>query len=699
MEGEMKLSNLSKTYGGRTLFSSLSFSIERGIVQLCGPSGCGKSTLIRLCLGLERPTEGEVSYGDFSFAKKTPKEIASFRAERLGYCGDGSSLLYSFSLKANISRLLPEAKEDRKKDLCARLSFSKLDKPLSRLSGGERHKAELIFTFLSEKETLFLDEPFSALDPQSKGSLVSLINEYAEDHLVVLVNHDVGVEGLALSLKVDVPSGKTETLLEAQPGQESPEKRALPKKRSVVSFFLCDFLKSFRFELAAETVLIVGSFLSLLFGLACYPSRDALSAGKMAMENDPLSSFALAGTKRDQHAELDAFVREKADTACYFSGNTGAYRIILAPVRGLPSDTTLYVDKRYGDAPSSVALSGQPLAIDDTYEIPSEKENYYLLCTREKKGNPLYGDDIYFVSPSFADSFFLAGGFPALSINGQAGEMPKFLYCGGGEVGFASWTNGKPLATKIQGGSTDVLLLPGFEAASAVPFHKVDFGVVGPNLKASGSPSEQDTAVMSPDYYRYLSYLYEQSLSSWNRGLLPSFGESDALTFLQTIEGSGVTGVIQASYSYSESIGNLLLAVGAGLLAFYLLLVGFSAKGKRAYFRNTSFFLSLQGFSSAENAGLLTAPFAAQGLLAEGLGLLFYGACFIPVVNNILYQSNHLGSYVKSMSLEEYAAVKAPLPFEDFNALAYLSFAVLLVVYGLVFIVLSHRERFLKRKE
>ena len=686
----MKLLNVSKSYDNKVLFSDLSFSIERRINQLAGPSGCGKSALIHRCLGLEKPTGGEVSYGDFSFSGKKTKEIALFRNEKLGYCGEGSSLLYSFSLKENITRLLPNISEDKTKALCSKLSFGKIDKPLVRLSGGERHKAELIFAFLSEKETLFLDEPFSALDAASKTILVDLINEYAKNHLIVLVNHDIGVKGLILSLKIDIPSGKLETFSVEEPSNEISAKPTSFKKRNVILFFFRDFFKSFRLEIAVETLLIVASFLSLFFGLASYPSRNQLSAEKLAMDSDPFSSFVMGGSDSDQHAEFSAFVREKADTTCFSSW--ADYNIVLVSMKGLASDTTFYVDEDYGTAPSSVSLSGQSLFIDRTYKIPADKENYFLRSYKEKNNRSFVADGVDFVSPAFIDAFLDAGGFPALALEGKVGTMHSFLWYANHQLSFESSIGKSPLSIQIQTGSTDVLLLPDAQAGEKIPFHNGGNGWSGPSLTASGPAPDSHTMVVSPDYYRYLCYLKENNYSPFDMGLLPAFQENDAFTFLSRFSGSEVSGIIRPNYSYSESCGNLAFAIGVGLLVLYILLVVFSLKGKHRYFKNAWFFLSLQGFSAFENGGLLTAPFALQGLLAEGVGLLFYGTCFIPVTNNLLYQQNYEGSYAKSRGLSLYASTPAPLPFGIFNSWALLSLAIFLAMYGTMILVLSLRN-------
>ena len=82
----LQVRNISKSYGNRTLFSHLSFSMEKGLLSLEGPSGCGKTTLMNILRKVEETDEGEVLHGE--------EDAAS-------YAGAEPSLLYSLSLDEN----------------------------------------------------------------------------------------------------------------------------------------------------------------------------------------------------------------------------------------------------------------------------------------------------------------------------------------------------------------------------------------------------------------------------------------------------------------------------------------------------------------------------------------------------------------------------------------------------------------------
>ena len=81
----MKVKDISKSFGNRTLFSSLTFSFSKGLLVLKGKSGCGKTTLRKIRMGKEKPAKGTVvPFSSFS------------------YCGRDDSLFSVFSLKKNL---------------------------------------------------------------------------------------------------------------------------------------------------------------------------------------------------------------------------------------------------------------------------------------------------------------------------------------------------------------------------------------------------------------------------------------------------------------------------------------------------------------------------------------------------------------------------------------------------------------------
>ena len=174
----MKVKDISKSFGNRILFSSLSFSFSRGLLILKGKSGCGKTTLRKIRRGKEKPTKGAViPFSSFS------------------YCGRDDSLFSVFSLKKNLSIFNKDYAKEKLNSLLSSFSFEPyFDTPLLSLSGGERQKAEIIFCLLKNADCYYFDEPFSSLDKKSKEILLNYIEDLRKEKAVVLINHDSSLE-------------------------------------------------------------------------------------------------------------------------------------------------------------------------------------------------------------------------------------------------------------------------------------------------------------------------------------------------------------------------------------------------------------------------------------------------------------------------------------------------------------------------
>lgn len=172
--------------------SHISFSVEEGeFVSLVGPSGCGKSTLLNLIAGLLVPEQGSI------LIRGVPLEQSSLT---IGYMLQKDHLFEWRSVYKNIllgletqKRITPKKKAyiDRLMVTYGLDSFRKA-RP-SQLSGGMRQRAALIRTLALEPELLLLDEPFSALDYQTRLQVSDDIGTIIrrEGKTAVLVTHDI----------------------------------------------------------------------------------------------------------------------------------------------------------------------------------------------------------------------------------------------------------------------------------------------------------------------------------------------------------------------------------------------------------------------------------------------------------------------------------------------------------------------------
>lgn len=217
--------NISYTYhtkeGETTAVKDLSFTVEDGqFVSVIGPSGCGKTTILSLGAGLLSPSSGEVrrSGGEF------------------GYMLQRDALFSWRTVEGNIFLPLEVKKrntpEMREKAIALAEKYGLKDflkKTPSQLSGGMRQRVALIRTLAAEPEMLMLDEPFSALDYQTRLEVCDDVQGIikGEKKTALLVTHDIS-EAIALSDKVVVLSARparvvAEHLIEF--GEGSPKKR------------------------------------------------------------------------------------------------------------------------------------------------------------------------------------------------------------------------------------------------------------------------------------------------------------------------------------------------------------------------------------------------------------------------------------------------------------------------------------------
>ena len=217
--------NISYTYhtkeGETTAVKDLSFTVEDGqFVSVIGPSGCGKPTILSLGAGLLSPSSGEVRRG----------------GGECGYMLQRDALFPWRTVEGNIFLPLEVKKrntpEMREKALALAEKYGLKDflkKTPSQLSGGMRQRVALIRTLASEPEMLMLDEPFSALDYQTRLEVCDDVQAIikGEKKTALLVTHDIS-EAIALSDKVVVLSTRparvvAEHMIEF--GESSPKKR------------------------------------------------------------------------------------------------------------------------------------------------------------------------------------------------------------------------------------------------------------------------------------------------------------------------------------------------------------------------------------------------------------------------------------------------------------------------------------------
>lgn len=190
----------------------VTFSVEDGeFVSIIGPSGCGKSTLLSLIAGLERPTGGTVALDGEPVTAPSPK--IGFMPQR-DQLFPWRSIWGNVTLGLELRRQNTPRQQARVRELLARYGLADFaDKHPVQLSGGMRQRCALIRTLATEPKILLLDEPFSALDHQTRMAVSADIHRIIrqEGKTSLLVTHDIS-EAISLSDRIVVLSHRPGTV-------------------------------------------------------------------------------------------------------------------------------------------------------------------------------------------------------------------------------------------------------------------------------------------------------------------------------------------------------------------------------------------------------------------------------------------------------------------------------------------------------
>ena len=186
--------------------SNISLEVERGeFVAIVGSSGCGKSTLLSLISGLIKPSRGDIFFEGRKVAAPSPRVGYMFQKDTLL---EWRSVLDNVVIGAELLGLDMRAARKRGEDLLRRYGLGEFLHSLPhQLSGGMRQRAALARTLCADPDLLLLDEPFSALDYQTRLALSDEIAAILrkEQKTIILVTHDIG-EAISMADRVIVMS-------------------------------------------------------------------------------------------------------------------------------------------------------------------------------------------------------------------------------------------------------------------------------------------------------------------------------------------------------------------------------------------------------------------------------------------------------------------------------------------------------------
>ncbi|MBQ9513503.1 MAG: ABC transporter ATP-binding protein [Clostridia bacterium] len=203
MKDVLKFKNVSLTYQTANdeikAIDDLSFSVKDGeFVSIIGPSGCGKSTILSLIAGLISPTKGTIEKSNDDVGYMLQKD------ELFGW----RTVIKNVYLPLEIKKINDKEKKEYADHLLNKYGLKKfINSYPNELSGGMRQRVALIRTLVFNPSLLLLDEPFSALDYQTRLSVCDDVYKIIKEEkkTAILVTHDIS-EAISMSDKIIILS-------------------------------------------------------------------------------------------------------------------------------------------------------------------------------------------------------------------------------------------------------------------------------------------------------------------------------------------------------------------------------------------------------------------------------------------------------------------------------------------------------------
>jgi lipoprotein-releasing system ATP-binding protein len=204
LEPILRANNIKKSFTDPVeieILHGINFSINKGeFVSVIGKSGCGKSTLLYVLSTMDTAYTGELWIEGEEMSKKTEKELAKVRNEKIGFVFQFHYLLNEFSVLKNV--MLPALKLNKfsEKEI-AQNALKKLevlgigelaDKPANQLSGGQKQRVSIARALINDPAIIMADEPTGNLDSKNSQIVFETFKELSEkfNQTLLVVTHD-----------------------------------------------------------------------------------------------------------------------------------------------------------------------------------------------------------------------------------------------------------------------------------------------------------------------------------------------------------------------------------------------------------------------------------------------------------------------------------------------------------------------------
>jgi phospholipid/cholesterol/gamma-HCH transport system ATP-binding protein len=197
----IRAENVVKSFNEQKVLKGINFTFEAGKTNLIiGRSGAGKTVLLKILVGLQTPTTGNIWYDDVNFTQLDKEGMRAIRM-KIGMLFQGSALFDSLSVEKNVrfpldmfTNMTNKEKLDRVNYCLERVNLQGSNQKFpSELSGGMQKRVGIARAIVLQPKYLFCDEPNSGLDPKTSIVIDELIKDITEENgITTIINtHDM----------------------------------------------------------------------------------------------------------------------------------------------------------------------------------------------------------------------------------------------------------------------------------------------------------------------------------------------------------------------------------------------------------------------------------------------------------------------------------------------------------------------------
>ena len=334
----LKLKNITKHYGvgeSDTVRALQGVSIEfrrTEFVSILGQSGCGKTTLLNIIGGLDRYTDGDLIIDGRSTKEYRDRDWDTYRNHSIGFVFQSYNLIPHQTVLSNVELALTlsgVSKQERRKRAVAALQKvglkDQINKKPNQMSGGQMQRVAIARALINDPEILLADEPTGALDSETSEQIMALLQEVANDRLVIMVTHNPELAERYSTRIIKILDGKiiddsnpydseqVETTEEIKPDTDKDKTATKKADKTSMSFFTALLLslnnlltkkgRTFMTSFAGSIGIIgIALILSLSSGFQAYIDK---------VQEDTLSSYPI--TILAEEADMSALFQSMSE--------------------------------------------------------------------------------------------------------------------------------------------------------------------------------------------------------------------------------------------------------------------------------------------------------------------------------------------------------------------------------------------------